>query len=185
MTIDVRTEIKRLNWGCGMHPTPGWLNSDLKQAPGIDISCDLRDGLPIEDDALDYVASNHALPMIAYPDLVPALGELRRVLRPGGVLRLILPDLDRAIAAYLDGDRDYFMVPDEDEPTTSGKAIVHLLWYGWSVSMFTEEFTRGLLLRAGFRRVVACSPGVTASPFPEIVALDSREHESLFIEAVK
>ena len=176
---------RRLNWGCGQHPEPGWINSDLKDDPGIDISCDIRNGLPLEDDGLDYVVSIHALPMIPYPDLVTVLQELRRVLRPGGILRLALPDFDKAVRAYQAGDRSYFLVPDEDEPTLSGQMIVHLLWYGYSVTLFTEEFARSLLLRAGFRKVDECGFRETASPFPEIVELDNREHESFFVEAVK
>src|SRR3954464_11868785 len=78
--------ILRMNWGCGSHPEPGWVNSDMKEGPGIDISCDIRDGLPLEDDHLDYIVSIHALPELPYGDLVGALAELRRVLKPGGVL---------------------------------------------------------------------------------------------------
>jgi predicted SAM-dependent methyltransferase len=175
----------RLNWGCGAHPEPGWVNSDLKDGPGIDVSCDIRDGLPIADATFDYVVSIHALPMIPYSELVPVLEELRRVLRPGGVLRLGLPDLDRAIDAYRSGDRSYFLVPDDDEHTMSGKMIVQLLWYGWSVTLFTEEFACALLRRAGFRDVRACAYRTTASEHPDIVALDNRERESFFVEGVR
>src|SRR6478672_11712568 len=106
-------ELRRLNWGCGTDPEPGWLNSDIKEAPGIDISADIRAGLPLEDASLDYVVSNHSLPELAYPDVTIALRELHRVLAPDGVLRLALPDLERAIRAYLDGDVAYFLVPDD------------------------------------------------------------------------
>ena len=91
--------------------------------------------------------------MIPYPELVPVLQELRRVLRPGGTLRLALPDLDRARSAPTStATASHFLVPDEDEPTLSGKMIVHLLWYGYSVTLFTEEFARSVLLRAGFQQ---------------------------------
>ncbi len=175
----------RMNWGCGSTVEPGWINSDLKDEPGVDIVGDLRDGLPLPDDHLDYVVSIHALNMIEYPALVPALEELRRVLRPGGTLRLALPDFDRAIRAYVDGDRSYFLVPDEHEPTLGGKLIVQLLWYGWSVTMFTEDFVRAVLLRAGFRAVHRCEYQVSASGQPGITDLDNREGESFFVEAVK
>ena len=90
--LPAATEVRRLNWGCGEHPDPGWINSDIKDTPGVDVACDIRDGLPLETDSIDYVSSIHALPEIPYGDLVGALGELRRVLKPGGVLRLGLPD---------------------------------------------------------------------------------------------
>ena len=177
--------VARLNWGCGEHTEPGWINSDLKEVPGIDISCDIRDGLPLDDGSLDYIVSIHALPMISYPDLVPVLQELLRVLKPGGVLRLSLPDVNRGIRAFLEGDRDYFLVPDDDVRSLGGKFVVHMLWYGYSVTMFTDDFVDELLVKAGFRQVTPCRFRQTHSCWPEIVQLDNRERESIFVEAVK
>jgi SAM-dependent methyltransferase len=180
-----RVATARLNWGCGAHPEPGWVNSDLKDGPGIELSCDIRDGLPVADETFDYVVSIHALPMISYGELVPVLQELRRVLRRGGVLRLGLPDLERAIHAYQTGDRSYFLVPDDDEASLSGKLITQLLWYGWTVTLFTEEFALELLQRAGFRDVHACPFQRTTSAHPDIVSLDNRPRESFFVEGVR
>ena len=183
MSPDAR--LRRLNWGCGTEPEPGWVNSDIKDGPGIDLSCDILRGLPLEDGSMEYVVSIHALPELRYPDVVPALTELRRVLAPEGVLRLALPDLDRGIRAYLDGDRDYFLVPDEDAGSIGAKFIVQMLWYGYSKTLFTYDFTRELLQRAGFSDIQRCRYGQTAGPYPEIVQLDNRPEESLFVEARK
>ncbi len=177
--------IRRLNWGCGEDPRPGWVNSDLRDAPGVDITCDIREGLPVEDGWFDYVVSIHALPMIRYPDLVPVLAELRRVLKPGGVLRLGLPDVEKGIHALLRGDREYFLVPDEEVRSLGGKFVVQMLWYGWSMTMFTSDFIEELLIKAGFRNVVHCRYGQSSSSLAGIVELDDREAESLFVEAVK
>ncbi len=176
---------RRLNWGCGSWTVPGWINSDVKDDPGIDLSCDIREGLPLADGSMEYVVSAHALPEIAFGDLVPVLRELRRVLAPGGVLRLSVPDVDRVIRAYLDGERDVFLVPDEDAATLAGKFAVQLTWYGYSRSLYTAEFTEELLVRAGFTRVEHCRFGETASEHPGITELDNREPESLFVEAFK
>jgi SAM-dependent methyltransferase len=177
--------IRRLNWGCGEHPEPGWINSDVKELPGIEISCDIRDGLPLQAGSVDYVVSIHALPEVPYGDLPIVLAELRRVLKPGGALRLVLPDLERAIRAFLAGDRDYFLIPDEDAETIGAKLVTQVVWYGWSRTPFTYDFTAELLRKTGFVEIQACSYHVTKSRFPEIVELDSRERESLFVEAVK
>ena len=185
LAAEPQAEVRRLNWGCGEHPVPGWINSDVKELPGIDITCDIRNGLPLEDDSLDYAVSIHALPEVPYGDLGGVLAELRRVLKPGGVLRLALPDFERGIRAFLENDRDYFLIPDEDAATIGGKLVTQLVWYGWSRSLFTEDFTEELLRKAGFSDVQACSYRVTRSRFPEIVELDSRERESLFVEAIK
>src|SRR5689334_1077627 len=158
-----------MNWGCGGHPEPGWINSDIKDdIDGVDIAVDIRDGLPLEDGSLDYVVSIHALPELPLTDQVLALRELHRVLKPAGILRLGLPDLDRGIKAYMENDRDYFLIPDEEAATIGGKLVTQLLWYGWSRTMFTQDFAEELLKRAGFDQVVMCSYRETESPFPEI-----------------
>jgi predicted SAM-dependent methyltransferase len=177
--------VNRLNWGCGGWPVAGWINSDIAEAEGVDLVCDIREGLPLDEDGMDYIVSIHALPEIPYPDLVPTLRELRRVLKPGGVLRLALPDVDRGVDAYRSGDSDYFLVPDEEWKRIGSKLIVQLIWYGHSRTLFTHDFVEELLLKAGFARVDRCSFKQTAGPYPEIVDLDNRERESLFVEAVK
>ena len=182
---DEQPEIRRLNWGCGGLNRPGWINSDRADFKGIDIVADILEGLPLDSNSIDYAVSIHALPEIAYPDLVPTLEELRRVLKAGGILRLELPDLDKAIQAYINGNTSYFLIPDDDSRTIGGKLVTQMVWYGWSRSLFTHDFTEELLMKAGFSRVNRCTFFQTASPFPEIVELDSRERESLYIEAVK
>ncbi len=177
--------IRRLNWGCG-HITPfGWINSDIEAGPGIDVVADIRRGLPLAADSFDYIVSIHALPELSYRELDPALRELRRVLKPGGVLRLGLPDFDRAIQAYRQEDIDYFLIGDDEVRSLSGKMIVQLTWYGRSRSMFTGKFIQELLARNQFQSIVPCTYQQTLSPYPAITELDDRPLESLFVEARK
>jgi SAM-dependent methyltransferase len=176
--------ISRLNWGCGDWVEPGWVNSDVKEGEGI-VACDICDGLPFEDGSFDYAVSIHSLPELAYQDLLPALQELRRVVKPGGTLRLALPDLERSIDAYRRGDRSYFLIPDEEMRTLGGKLAVQLVWYGYSRTVFVRDFVEELLRKAGFSDVYNVAYRQTRSGHAEIVALDNREAESMFIEAVK
>jgi predicted SAM-dependent methyltransferase len=177
--------VRRLNWGCGGAGVPGWINSDRRS--GVHIACcgDIRDGLPLETDSIDYCVSIHALQEVPWPDLVPVLQELRRVLKPGGVLRLALPDLAKGLEAYRKGDRGYFLIPDEDVRSLDGKFILHLLWYSHSRLMFTADFIAEMLRRAGFSEVHPCAFRQTRSGHAGIVELDDREAETLFVEAVK
>jgi predicted SAM-dependent methyltransferase len=174
--------MRRLNWGCGDHVAPGWINSDVKPGSKVDLVADIREGLPLESGSVDYAISIHALPEFSYPELVPVLEELRRVLVPGGTLRLALPDLDRGIDAYRAGEEGYFKVGPEEVASLGGRFVVQMLWYGYSRSLFTTDFALELLEKAGFTEVRACSFGATASGIPEIVELDNREEESLFVE---
>jgi len=174
---------QRLNWGCGERPAEGWVNSDLRPLPGVDLCCDIRQGLAVASGTFDVVVSIHALQMLAYDELVDALSELRRVIRAGGVLRLALPNLETAIAAFQRGDHRYFCIPDEDEATIGGKLIAQVLWYGSSRTLFTEDFALDRLNRAGFIDTVRCAFRTTATGDPSVVALDDRERETLFLEA--
>jgi SAM-dependent methyltransferase len=179
------SEVRRLNWGCGSCIQPGWINSDIKDEPGVDLVADVLEGLPIESESLDYISSVHALPMISLPDIVRVLEELRRTLKPGGTLRLVLPDLEKGFAAYRRGDRDYFLVPDEDARDIGTKFVTQILWYGYSTTFFVPGFVAEILERAGFSDVRHLAFRETASAHPEIVDLDQRENESLFVEAVR
>jgi ubiquinone/menaquinone biosynthesis C-methylase UbiE len=176
---------RRLNWGCGPLTSYGWVNSDIQRWPGVDFVADIRNGLPFEDNHFDYIVSIHALPEISYGEIDRTLSELRRVLKPGGVLRLGLPDMDKAIDAYRAGDVDYFLISDEEVKCISGRMIVQLLWRGQSRSLFTTEFVAELLARNGFRSVCPCSFRETNSGISGITELDNRPLESLFIEATK
>lgn len=178
------SRVRRLNWGCGDWIVPGWVNSDMKGGEGV-VACDIREGLPFEDDIFDYVVSIHALPELAYPELVPALRELRRVLKSGGVLRLGLPDLTRAYEAYRCGDRNYFVIPDDEKASLGGKFVAQLLWYGYSKSIFVPGLVEELMGEAGFSPVHQVGFGETRSAHVHIVQLDNRERESLFVEGVK
>ena len=180
-----QTNVRRLNWGCGGHTLPGWINSDVKDGPGIDLSCDIAAGLPLDADSIDYAVSIHALPEVSYDRIVPVLTELKRVLNPGGVLRLGLPDLIKGIRAYERGDRDYFLIPDDDARRIGAKLVLQLIWYGYSRTLFTHEFIEEMLEKAGFVRITPCAYQQTNSPHPEIIDLDNREPETLFVEAVK
>jgi Methyltransferase domain len=179
------SEVRRLNWGCGSHVHPGWINTDIKEAPEIDLVADIRKGLPLDDDSIEYAVSVHALPELAYADVVPALRELNRVLKPGGVLRLVLPDLQKAIDAYVKRDHRYFHLVEDDAATLGGRLITQILWYGYSRTLFTADFSAELMVKAGYIDVSSCQPHRTASRFAEIVQLDNREEESLYIEGVK
>ena len=173
----------RLTLGCGPRPAPGWINADLRDYEGVDLRGDIRDGLPLSDHSVDCAVAIHVLQDLPWCDIPVALAELRRVLRSGGVLRLGLPDLDRAIDAYRRGDAAYFHVPDADARSIGAKLVAQIIWYGSVRTPFTFDFARELLERAGFAEVRRCAFRETGSPDPEIVSLDNRERESLFVEA--
>lgn len=177
-------KLVRLNFGCGPNSKVGWINVDRQAFPGVNVQSDvLAGGLPFASRTFDFAVAMHVLQDIAWAGIPVALAELHRVLKPDGVLRLGLPDLDRAIAAYQGGDKAYFHVPDKDVVHIGSKFVTQIIWYGSVFTPFTFDFAQELLQRAGFTAVQRCAFRRTASRHPEIVELDNRPRESMFIEA--
>jgi len=175
----------RLHIGCGKFPRPGWINLDNKMRPGVDVVADLRADLPFPDETFDYAAAIHVLPHISLAGLVTALARIRRVLRPGGVLRLALPDLELAMAAYRRRDPGYFAIPDAQWQSLGAKLVAQIVWHNDLVTPFTYDLAAEALAKASFASIARCGFRQTASPYPAIVELDNRERESFFVEATR
>ena len=128
----------RINVGCGLAPTEGWINLDscltirLAQFPAVvQVATKLRfirspeyadlarEGkvrfatathLPFQDGDADIVYSSHMFEHLDRSEARIFLREARRVLRAGGVLRLAVPDLRLLVDDYLaSGDADRIM----------------------------------------------------------------------------
>ena len=144
---------------------------------------DLRRGLPFAVASVDCIAAIHVLQDLEWVCIAPALDELVRVLKPGGVLRLAVPDLDRAIDAYRAGDARYFYVPDRDARDVGAKLVTQIIWYGSVRTPCTFGFLKEWLANAGFDEITRRSFGVSA--VDGLAELDNRERETLFVEATK
>jgi predicted SAM-dependent methyltransferase len=210
----------RLNVGCGQTPTPGWLNIDnslsvwlakhrliariakiarlvgedqikfikVAREHGIVWGSALR--LPVADESAEVIYSSHMLEHLDREEAVRFIHECYRALRPGGILRLVLPDLKKLVDDYLaSGDADKFI---ESTYLTRPRLkswrekfmylIVgdrHHLW------MYDEKSLSRLLRQCGFKHVWHLEPGITKIPEPGELNLREREGESLYMEAQK
>jgi hypothetical protein len=173
----------KLNLGCGPKTAAGWLNCDIKMAAGVDLRMDLRSGVPLLTGSVDCVVAIHIFQDLPWQVICPALRELHRVLKPGCPLRLAVPDLDKAIRAYLDGDSSYFYVPDRDARSVSAKFVTQIIWYGSVRTPLTFGFLDEWLRTAGFADIERRAFGESA--WPGLAMLDNRQRESLFVEARK
>lgn len=91
-----------VNLGCGTVYHPAWQNFDLSPAGPQVRLWDIRRGLPFAAGDVDAVYSSHVLEHLDPGDGRALLDEARRVLRPGGVLRIVVPDLEGIARAYLE-----------------------------------------------------------------------------------
>jgi predicted SAM-dependent methyltransferase len=93
--------MKLVNVGCGRQAHPAWCNLDLTAcAPGV-IEHDLRRGLPLRDNSCDAVYHSHVLEHLRPDEAADLLAECFRVLKPGGTLRIAVPDLEGIARNYL------------------------------------------------------------------------------------
>ena len=98
--------MKLVNVGCGRRIHPAWCNLDLvASVPGV-VEHDLRTGLPFENDSCDAVYHSHVLEHLTKDDGKKLLAECFRVLKPGGVARVVVPDLERIAQDYLQAIRE-------------------------------------------------------------------------------
>jgi SAM-dependent methyltransferase len=67
---------------------------------------DLRKGIPYPNDSVDAVYHSHILEHIDRDSVMGFLVEIRRVLKPGAVHRIVVPDLERLARQYLDAFED-------------------------------------------------------------------------------
>lgn len=90
----------KLHLGCWHRHIPGWVHVDLCDMPHIDHRSSI-DQLPfIPDGAAQLVYCSHALEYFDRQQALGVLAEWRRVLAPGGTLRLAVPDFEALIQVY-------------------------------------------------------------------------------------
>jgi SAM-dependent methyltransferase len=82
--------LRVLDVGCGARKqyAPA-IGIDRHPHPGVEIVTDLERGLPVADRSIDHVFAVHFLEHVH--NLLPLLNELHRVLRPEGVLHIMVP----------------------------------------------------------------------------------------------
>ncbi|MDR0466166.1 MAG: glycosyltransferase [Deltaproteobacteria bacterium] len=90
-----------LNLGCGNAFHSDWVNLDVSSSNPAVLAYDLHLGIPFADDSFDVVYHSHVLEHLERPYAEHLLRECFRALKPGGTLRVAVPNLEAAVRAYL------------------------------------------------------------------------------------
>ena len=115
-TINKVSKVKReyLNIGAG----PVWLHErffvvdqcfksdESLGRTNFDLVKDLP--LPFENDSLKGIYSSHCFEHLNQQELIPIIKEAHRILRTGGTLRVVVPDMGRIFDAYDRRDASYY-----------------------------------------------------------------------------
>jgi len=94
-------ELKMLNLGCGYNYHPDWVNVDFISTGDEVIPHDLTTGVPFSSENFDVVYHSHVLEHFTAQQGNFFIRECFRVLKPGGILRIAVPDLEGITRNYL------------------------------------------------------------------------------------
>ena len=92
---------KMLNIGCGATYHPEWINLDVASADPNVLIVDINSGLPFSSEFATICYSSHVLEHLEKAGAHNLIAECFRVLKHGGVIRLVLPDLEALAREYL------------------------------------------------------------------------------------
>jgi predicted SAM-dependent methyltransferase len=176
-----------LHLGCGPIKIPGFINIDHEASHAPDLCIDyLKLGEHFPEGSADCVYSCHSVEHLPWPDgVVRFFAQAFRVLKPGGTLRLCVPDLGLVAAKYIAGQdlKDIYDGPFftyKDLPATRFMFFAR----GWEHTvLFDKELLTDLYVSAGFSPVRVCS--FNYSPIPMLSGIDRFETESICMEGVK
>jgi len=94
--------MKLLNLGCGNRYNPEWVNVDFTSTgPGV-MPCNLYHPLPFAEGIFDAVYHSHLLEHFPKEYAPILLQECFRTLKPNGIIRVVVPDLERIVRLYLE-----------------------------------------------------------------------------------
>lgn len=178
----------KLNIGCGTDYKEDWVNVDNNSDENIerlDLNWDMRNPLPFEENSVDYVFNEHFLEHLTVEEGQVVIKDLMRVLKPGGVLRIAVPDLEVVVNKYLKNNLTEDPTIKKFDLTwikTRAEFInVSFRWWGHKWLYDFEELKRRIE-EAGFLKIERCELG--KSSHPALNNLEIRE-ESLVVEVTK
>lgn len=132
----------KINLGCHTRIRPGYINYDKDNYPGVDAIGTIEDLGRYADKTFSEIYASNILEHIPHVRTVKTLKEWFRVLSVGGVLKISVPDFDRAIEIY----RTHGL----------GPWVVNFLWGDQVYNgadhrvCFNEEYLTRVLKEAGF-----------------------------------
>lgn len=188
-----------INLGSGPKIVQGLINIDFFTTSGIDYGADLRRPLKIADDTVDGIFCEHTMEHLTYDETGRLLRECFRIMKPGAVIRIILPDISLFLKHYCAKDDPWFKRWERliflDSPDAE-RAKRRLATPMQAISFVTQEYGHVsawdiptityFLEQSGFRHVEETS--FMKGQNPELlIDLDEEERKfvSLYVEAKK
>lgn len=186
-------KIEKVQIGGGKHELKDFLNIDIFEP--ADVIYDLREGIPLEDEAVQFLFSEHFMEHIDYPKSTKFFAkECFRVTEKGGKVVIGVPDGEKILKGYVEKDeslRKEYMEKWYSNRTCKEdfNTYIDLVNYHFRDQDDDEKYNphfwdydfeklRDLFLSAGFSSVEKWE-------FDPIIANPKREFGSIYIIAAK
>src|ERR1700730_11293169 len=182
-------------YGCGHSAPDGWLNYDAsftlrverlpvagrfvrknaQRFPANVIFGDIVKGLPVPEGSADGGYASHVLEHLSRASMLVALQNTYRLLRPNGIFRLIVPDLEARARRYL-ADLEAMQSDANDrflrssylgvEADSKGLAGLASAMFGRSMHLWMWDYPsiEAALKAAGFTSIRRCDMGDSGVP---------------------
>ena len=167
-----------------------WINADIldlsewSKEHGYNFQqFDARQGIPWSDGSVDLIIASHFLEHITRAEGDRFLKECSRVLKPGGVLRITVPDTKLIAAAYGNLKAKFSANEGVKNAEDEAEAFWNFLTVG-HLTAYDEDSLGAKMNNAGFT-TYKCDPGESNSPEIKTETKDMYADHSLYVEGVK
>jgi predicted SAM-dependent methyltransferase len=186
--------LQYLDIGCGRNTHSKMINLDYLWHLGVDVCWDVTRGIPLASGSMRGIFTEHCLEHFSLPVAANILRECRRVLVPGGLLRIVVPDGELYLKTYnrqMEGDISIefpFQQQESFDGIHSPILSVNRIFYQDRDSdhghhfIYDFRFLTELLHYCGFTSVTRRSFGIGKDP-ALLIDAESRAVESLYVEA--
>ena len=170
----------KINLGSGHWKLQDWVNVDIDLASKPDVGANLSGGLPFSSGVAHLMHTEDFIDQLKIEQAAEFLHECHRILAPGGVLRVLTPDMQKLTHLYLNDPeqlkkmwRRFVGVPPVLE--TAGEIFNMGMRFAGHTFLYDEETFKALSTRCGFeaRRVE-----YQQSEIAELCDLDLRSPEN-------
>ena len=170
----------KINLGSGHWKLEDWVNVDIDAGSQPDVCADLAGGLPFTSGVAKLMHTEDFIDQLQLENAAAFLSECHRILAPGGVLRVLTPDMRKLAQLYLDDPEQlrtlwnrFVGVPLSVD--TAGEVFNLGMRFAGHTFLYDEETFKALASRCGFdaRRVE-----YRQSEVPELRGLDLRSPEN-------
>lgn len=100
----------KINLGSGQAKLEGYINIDNRAGMNPDLVCDITEGLPFDNNSVEYIRAFDLLEHIPPNKVVFVMEEIYRVLAVGGIFESSTPDAEYGCAAFQDPHHISFWV---------------------------------------------------------------------------